>query len=79
MLRSTLKGCVAKMPPSLDHKEFSQSAIASTRPLCLPQNCLSGVISNQRSLNTARRTLKGYEAMNMIRLGQIKEIKGGDV
>ena len=31
------------------------------------------------SFNTARRTIQGYEAMNMIRKGQIKEIEKGDV
>jgi len=31
------------------------------------------------SFNTARRTLKGYEAMNMIRKGQIEGAKKGDV
>ena len=31
------------------------------------------------SFNTARRTLKGYEAMNMIRKGQIKGIEREDV
>ncbi|EDX83617.1 hypothetical protein S7335_797 [Synechococcus sp. PCC 7335] len=31
------------------------------------------------SFNTARRTLKGYEAMNMIRKGQIKGADQGDV
>lgn len=31
------------------------------------------------SFNTARRTLKGYEAMNMIRKGQIKDIDRGNV
>ena len=31
------------------------------------------------SFNTARRTLKGYEAMNMIRKGQIKDADRGDV
>jgi len=31
------------------------------------------------SFNTARRTLKGYEAMNMIRKGQIKDTEQGDV
>jgi transposase, IS6 family len=31
------------------------------------------------SFNTARRTLKGYESMNMIRKGQIKEVEKGDV
>ncbi len=31
------------------------------------------------SFNTARRTLKGYEAMNMIRKGQINDIDKGDV
>ena len=31
------------------------------------------------SFNTARRTLRGYEAMNMIRKGQIKNIEKGDV
>ena len=31
------------------------------------------------SFNTARRTIQGYEAMNMIRKGQIKDIEKGDV
>jgi transposase, IS6 family len=31
------------------------------------------------SFNTARRTIQGYEAMNMIRKGQIKDVKKGDV
>ena len=31
------------------------------------------------SFNSARRTLKGYEAMNMIRKGQIKNVDKGDV
>jgi transposase-like protein len=32
-----------------------------------------------KSFNTARRTLKGYEAMNMIRKGQIQGIEKGDI
>lgn len=31
------------------------------------------------SFNTARRTLRGYESMSMIRKGQIKNIDRGDV
>ncbi len=31
------------------------------------------------SFNSARRTIKGYEAMNMIRKGQINNVKKGDV
>jgi transposase, IS6 family len=31
------------------------------------------------SFNTARRTLKGYEVMNMIRKGQIKDADRSDV
>ena len=31
------------------------------------------------SFNTARRTIQGYEAMNMIRKGQIKDVEKGDV
>ena len=31
------------------------------------------------SFNTAKRTLKGYEMMNMIRKGQVEGIKKGDV
>ncbi len=31
------------------------------------------------SFNTARRTLKGYEAMSMIRKGQINDVARGDV
>lgn len=30
------------------------------------------------SFNTARQTLKGFEAMNMIRKGQVKGIPQGD-
>jgi len=32
-----------------------------------------------QSFHTAVRTLKGYEIMNMIRKGQIKEIKKGEI
>ncbi|WP_250126738.1 IS6 family transposase [Chroococcidiopsis sp. CCMEE 29] len=32
-----------------------------------------------KSFNTARRTLRGYEAMNMIRKGQIQGIEKGDI
>lgn len=31
------------------------------------------------SFNTARRTLRGYEAMNMIRKGQIHGVGKGDI
>ena len=31
------------------------------------------------SFNTARRTLRGYEAMNMIRIGQINGVEKGDI
>ncbi len=31
------------------------------------------------SFNSARRTIKGYEAMSMIRKGQIQDVKKGDV
>ena len=31
------------------------------------------------SFNTARRTLRGYEAMNMIRKGQIQGVEKGDI
>jgi transposase-like protein len=31
------------------------------------------------SFNTARKTLKGYEAMNMIRKGQIENVEKGDI
>ena len=31
------------------------------------------------SFNTARRTIKGYEIMNMIRKGQVEGVKKGDV
>jgi transposase-like protein len=31
------------------------------------------------SFNTARRTLRGYEAMNMVRKGQIQGVKKGDI
>ena len=31
------------------------------------------------SFNTARRTLRGYEVMNLIRKGQVKRAEKGDV
>jgi transposase-like protein len=31
------------------------------------------------SFNTARRTIKGYEAMNMLRMGQVKKVEKGAV
>jgi len=32
-----------------------------------------------KSFNTARRTLRGFEAMNMLRKGQIQRVEKGDV
>ena len=32
-----------------------------------------------KSFNTARQTLKGYEAMNMVRKGQIQGVEKGDI
>jgi len=32
-----------------------------------------------KSFNTARRTLRGYETMNMLRKGQVIEVSRGDV
>ena len=32
-----------------------------------------------KSFNTARRTLRGFEAMNMVRKGQIQRVEKGDV
>jgi len=32
-----------------------------------------------KSFNSARRTLKGYETMNMLRKGQVIEVSKGDV
>jgi len=34
---------------------------------------------DSNSFNRARRTLKGYEIMNMIRKGQIKGVKKEDI
>ncbi len=31
------------------------------------------------SFNTARRTLRGYEAMNMIRIGQVQGVEKGNI
>ena len=31
------------------------------------------------SFNTARRTLRGYETMNMIRKGQVQGVEKGDI
>ena len=41
--------------------------------ICQPRN------GECRSFNTARRTLRGYESMNMIRKGQINGVEKGDV
>jgi transposase-like protein len=32
-----------------------------------------------KSFNTARRTIKGYEVMQMLRKGQVLEVPKGDV
>jgi transposase, IS6 family len=32
-----------------------------------------------REFHAARRTIQGYEAMNMIRKGQLRRVKGKDV
>ena len=81
----------AAYPPAIDSLTFDQT-LAETTEL-RPVKYLNNIVEQDRrfikrlvnpgmgfgSFNTARRTLRGYEAMNMIRKGQIQGFEKGDI
>ena len=81
----------AAYPPAIDELKTDESLSKSTETRQIKY--LNNIVEQDHrfikrrvkpglgfgSFNTARRTLKGYEAMNMIRKGQIKDVERGDV
>jgi len=81
----------AAYPPAVDELKADQTLSKTTE---LRQNkYLNNIVEQDHrfikrlvkpgmgfgSFNTARRTLRGYEAMNMIRKGQIQSVERGDI
>lgn len=81
----------AAYPPAIDELKADQTLGKTTQ--LRPVKYLNNIVEQDHrfikrlvnpgmgfgSFNTARRTLKGYEAMNMIRKGQIKGVAKGDI
>ncbi len=81
----------AAYPPAIDSLTKDQSLPETTE--LRPVKYLNNIVEQDHrfvkrlvnpgmgfgSFNTARRTLRGYEAMNMIRKGQIYGVEKGDV
>jgi transposase-like protein len=81
----------AAYPPAIDQLKKDQSLPKTTE--LRPVKYLNNIVEQDHrfikrlvnpgmgfgSFNTARRTLRGYEAMNMIRKGQINGVEKGDI
>jgi len=81
----------AAYPPAIDESKADQT-LTETSEL-RPVKYLNNIVGQDHqaikrlvnpgmgfgSFNTARRTLRGYEAMNMIRKGQIHGVEKGDI
>ena len=81
----------AAYPPAIDELKADQTLPENTE--LRPVKYLNNIVEQDHraikrlvnpgmgfgSFNTARRTLRGYEAMNMIRKGQIQGIEKGDI
>ena len=81
----------AAYPPAIDELKADQSLPKTTE--LRPVKYLNNIVEQDHrfikrlvnpgmgfgSFNTARRTLRGYEAMNMIRKGQIQGVEKGDI
>ena len=81
----------AAYPPAIDELKSAQTLSKTTE--VRPVKYLNNIVEQDHraikrlvnpgmgfgSFNTARRTLRGYEAMNMIRKGQIQGIEKGDI
>ena len=81
----------AAYPPAIDELKSDQTLPETTQ--LRPVKYLNNIVEQDHraikrlvnpgmgfgSFNTARRTLRGYESMNMIRKGQIQGVEKGDV
>ncbi len=81
----------AAYPPAIDELKADQTLPETTQLRRV--KCLNNIVEQDHrfikrlvnpgmgfgSFNTARRTIRGYEAMNMIRKGQIQGIEKGDI
>lgn len=81
----------AAYPPAIDELKADQSLPKTTE--VRPVKYLNNIVEQDHrfikrlvnpgmgfnSFNTARRTLRGYEAMNMIRKGQIEGVEKSDI
>ena len=81
----------AAYPPAIDELKADQTLGETTE--LRPVKYLNNIVEQDHrfikrlvnpgmgfgSFNTARRTLRGYEAMNMIRKGQIQGVEKGDI
>lgn len=81
----------AAYPKAID--KLTQDKNLSKTTQLRPVKCLNNIVEQDHrfikrlvnpgmgfgSFNTARRTLRGYESMNMIRKGQINGVEKGDV
>ena len=78
-------------PPAIDELKADQTLPETTE--LRPVKYLNNIVEQDHrfikrlvnpgmgfgSFNTARRTIKGYEVMNMIRKGQVQGIEKGDI
>jgi len=81
----------AAYPPAIDELKANRTLLETTE--LRPVKYLNNIVEQDHrfikrlvnpgmgfgSFNTARRTLRGYEAMNMIRKGQVQGIEKGDI
>ncbi len=81
----------AAYPPAIDELKSDKTLTETTE--LRPVKYLNNIVEQDHrfikrlvnpgmwfgSFNTARRTLRGYEAMNMIRKGQVQGIEKGDI
>jgi transposase-like protein len=80
-----------RLPPAIDELKADQTLPETTE--LRPVKYLNNIVEQDHraikrlvnpgmgfgSFNTARRTLRGYETMNMIRKGQIDGVEKGDI
>lgn len=81
----------AAYPPAIDQLKVGRTLPETTQ--LRPVKYLNNIVEQDHrfikrlvnpgmgfgSFNTARRTLRGYEAMNMIRKGQVQGVERGDI
>jgi transposase-like protein len=81
----------AAYPPAIDELKADETLTKATE--LRPVKYLNNIVEQDHrfikrlvnpgmgfgSFNTARRTLRGYEAMNMLRKGQVEGVEKGDI